>query len=108
MDVRAASPEPLQLKFTAVDGKLVDLNNLKGKVVLLDFWATWCRPCRAEVPDLVSTYQKYHDQGFEIVGVSLDKRQDTLMEFIGKNHMTWPEYFDGKGLGQRSEQPVRH
>ena len=51
-----------------------DILNFKGKVVLLDFWATWCGPCRKEVPNVVSTYQQFHDQGFEIVGVSLDRR----------------------------------
>src|SRR5471030_1254825 len=68
--------KPLDLKFTAVDGKKVDLADMRGKVVLIDFWATWCPPCRAEVPDVVATYKKYHDQGFEVVGISLDQDKD--------------------------------
>jgi thiol-disulfide isomerase/thioredoxin len=88
---------PLDLKYTAVDGTAVDLANLRGKVVLVDFWATWCPPCRGEVPNVVAAYKKYHDQGFEIVGVSLDKNKGALLAFTKKNGMVWPQYFDGKG-----------
>jgi len=89
--------QPLDLKYTAMDGTAVDLSKLRGKVVLVDFWATWCPPCRAEVPDVVATYQKYHDQGFEIVGVSLDQSKDAVLAFTKENGMVWPQYFDGKG-----------
>jgi len=89
--------KPLPLKFTAVDGKSVDLATMRGKVVLVDFWATWCPPCRGEVPNVVAAYKKYHDQGFEIVGVSLDKDKDRLLAFTKENGMVWPQYFDGKG-----------
>jgi len=88
---------PLVLKYTAIDGTAVDLANLRGKVVLVDFWATWCPDCRKEVPDVVSAYKKYHEQGFEIVGVSLDKHKDALFAFTKKHGMVWPQYFDGKG-----------
>jgi thiol-disulfide isomerase/thioredoxin len=89
--------KPLDLKFTAVDGRAVDLSALRGKVVLIDFWATWCGPCVGEVPNVVSTYQKYHDQGFEIVGISLDEDKDALQSFTASKGMTWPQYFDGQG-----------
>jgi thiol-disulfide isomerase/thioredoxin len=89
--------KPLDLKYTAVDGTEVDLSKLRGKVVLIDFWATWCPPCREEVPEVVAVYQKYHDKGFEIVGVSLDQSKDALLLFTKANGMIWPEYFDGKG-----------
>jgi thiol-disulfide isomerase/thioredoxin len=89
--------KPLDLKYTAVDGKSVDLAKLRGKVVLVDFWATWCPPCRGEVPNVVAAYQKYHAQGFEIVGVSLDQDKDALLAFTKDNGMVWPQYFDGKG-----------
>jgi thiol-disulfide isomerase/thioredoxin len=89
--------KPLDLAFTAVDGSKVDLATLRGKVVLIDFWATWCPPCRGEVPNVVAAYQKYHDQGFEVVGISLDQDKDKLLAFTKQNGMVWPQYFDGKG-----------
>ncbi len=70
---------------------------MRGKVILIDFWATWCPPCRAEVPDVVSTYKRLHDKGFEIVGISLDQEKDALVKYVAVNGMTWPQYFDGKG-----------
>jgi len=89
--------KPLDLKYTAVDGTSVDLSKMRGKVVLVDFWATWCPPCRGEVPNVVAAYQKYHDKGFEIVGVSLDQDKDALMSFTKDHGMVWPQYFDGLG-----------
>jgi thiol-disulfide isomerase/thioredoxin len=89
--------KPIDLKYTAVDGGQVDLSKLRGKVVLIDFWATWCPPCREMVPDIVAAYQKYHDKGFEIVGISLDQSKDALLLYTKANQMVWPEYFDGKG-----------
>jgi len=89
--------KPIDLKFTAVDGSPVDLTKLRGKVVLLDFWATWSEPCMREVPNVVATYQKYHPQGLEIVGISLDSNKATMLRVTQQNQMTWPQYFDGKG-----------
>jgi thiol-disulfide isomerase/thioredoxin len=93
--------KPMDLKFTDVDGKEVDLAKLRGKVVLLDFWATWCPPCREEVPNVVAAYKKYHDKGFEIVGVSLDQDKDKMLAYTKENGMTWPQYFDGEGWGNK-------
>jgi thiol-disulfide isomerase/thioredoxin len=84
---------------TSVDGKPLSVTALKGKVVLVDFWATWCPPCRAEIPNVVATYKKYHDQGFNIIGVSLDEDQAKLTAFTKAQDMAWPQYFDGKGWG---------
>jgi thiol-disulfide isomerase/thioredoxin len=90
--------KPVDLKFTAVDGSEVDLTKLRGKVVLLDFWATWCPPCVEEVPNVVAAYKKYHDQGFEVVGVSLDQDKDQLLNFTKAHGMVWPQAFDGKSF----------
>lgn len=80
-----------------LDGKPLDLAAYQGKIVLIDFWATWCGPCVAELPNVIAAYQKYHGQGFEIIGISLDKDREKLTSFLKENNMTWPQYFDGLG-----------
>jgi thiol-disulfide isomerase/thioredoxin len=89
--------KPLDLKFKAVDGSEVDIAKLKGKVVLVDFWATWCGPCMMEVPHVVEAYKKLHDKGFEIIGISLDQNKEAMLEVTKAKGMVWPQYFDGKG-----------
>ena len=100
-DVLKAAAEiktkPLEMKFTAVDGREVDLAKLQGKVVLIDFWATWCGPCVAELPNVIKAYKELHPKGFEIVGISLDSDKAELQAFVKDKGMEWPQYFDGKG-----------
>ncbi len=90
--------KPVDLNFTAVDGQAVDLAKMRGKVVLVDFWATWCAPCRAALPGVIAAYKKYHDKGFEVVGISLDHDKDSMVRFTKVNDMPWPQYLDSDGF----------
>ena len=67
------------------------MNESLGKVTLIDFWAAWCKPCRAENPNVVKIYEKYHDQGFNIIGVSLDRpnQKDKWTQAIAEDNLTW-------------------
>ncbi len=94
--LRPGAPFP-DFTETDLDGKPLSIAAYKGKVVLVDFWATWCGPCIAELPNVLKTFSKYHDKGLEIVGISLDSDKDKLTKFIADKKMTWPQYFDGQG-----------
>ncbi len=89
--------KPLDLKFKPLEGDEVDLEKLRGKVVLIQFWATWCGPCMSEMPHVQSTYAKLHDKGFEILGISLDDDEKELRAVLKKKKITWAQCFDGKG-----------
>ena len=81
-----------ELAFQNPEGKTVKLSDLKGKVVLIDFWASWCRPCRMENPNVVKAYNKYHEKGFEIYSVSLDKDKAAWMNAIKQDGLIWPNH----------------
>ncbi len=78
-----------------VAGKPLSIANYKGKVVLIDFWATWCGPCVAELPNVLKAYEKHHADGFEIIGISLDKDKAKLESFTKEKNMPWQQFFDG-------------
>jgi thiol-disulfide isomerase/thioredoxin len=93
---------PIHLDSPDIDGKTVTLDEYRGKVLLIDFWATWCAPCRREIPNLVRTYEAYHPRGFEILSISLDKYDKTpvedYMKTAGEKGMKWRHVYDGNGF----------
>lgn len=95
--------KPVELSFTdAISGEEVSMEKLKGKVVVLDFWATWCGPCIAELPNMREIYQEYKDKGVEFIGVSLDAPEDQgglekLRSFVKENDLPWLHYYQGNG-----------
>ena len=88
---------PMEIKGDLLDGKPFDQAALAGKVVLVDFWATWCGPCIAEIPNMRAEYDKYHSKGFEVIGISLDEDRAEVEKFVAENGIPWPILFAGKG-----------
>jgi peroxiredoxin len=86
-------PAP-EIEGKDVDGKTVRLSDLKGKVVLVDFWATWCMPCLAELPRVREAYAKYHEKGLEVLGVSNDSEVDALTKYVTENNLPWVQILD--------------
>ena len=78
-------------------GKPLSIASFKGKVLLIDFWATWCGPCVTELPNVLAAYEKHHKKGFEIIGISLDQDEAALKNFTKTKKMPWQQFFDGKG-----------
>ncbi|RVT46329.1 TlpA family protein disulfide reductase, partial [Rubrivivax albus] len=79
------------------DGKMISLSSFKGKYVLIDFWASWCVPCRAESPNLVKAYERFKNSNFEIIGVTLDEKKDKWLKAVKEDNYTWPQVGDMKG-----------
>ncbi len=89
--------------FTLPDqqGKPVSLSSFKGKITLVDFWASWCGPCRAENPNVVNAYERFHSKGFEILGVSLDTKRDAWLQAVTEDRLTWIQVSDLKGWSSK-------
>jgi len=85
---------PMEINGTLLNGKPFDQKTLAGKVVLVDFWATWCGPCVAEIPNVLEQYEKYHKDGFEVVGISLDQEREALEKFVTEQKLPWPILFE--------------
>ncbi|MEM7551543.1 MAG: TlpA disulfide reductase family protein [Bacteroidota bacterium] len=79
-----------EIELPNPEGDIVKLSSLRGKYVLIDFWAAWCKPCRVENPNVVRVYNEYKEDGFEILGVSLDRKRDDWLRAIEKDGLTWP------------------
>lgn len=92
------APAP-DFKLMTPDGKEVSLSSLKGKVVMIDFWASWCKPCRKENPNVVRIYNRFKDKGFEILGVSLDQNKEAWVGAIAQDKLTWQHVSDLAGWG---------
>lgn len=97
---------PIEIAGKTIDGKDFDIKDLKGKVVLVDFWATWCGPCIAEMPNVLDNYEKYHDKGFEVVGISLDDNPEALQAFIDENNIPWATLFEEDETKRGFENPI--
>ncbi len=93
-------PAP-EIKLPSPNGEEIALSSFKGKVVLIDFWASWCGPCRKEMPNVVKAYAKFKNKGFEIYGVSLDQDKDHWVEAIAKDGITWPQVSDLQKWGSQ-------
>ncbi len=98
--------QPVTIAGTTISGTNLTTADLKGKVILVDFWASWCVPCRAELPHILETYKKYHGQGLEVVGVSNDYGPDPLKTFLAKTGLPWPQLFDAKAADAHELSPL--
>lgn len=81
--------EPISITGLTLTGSPISLEKYKGKVVLIDFWATWCGPCRAEIPNILSNYQRYHSAGFEVIAISVDDDLNELLSFVKEENPPW-------------------
>jgi cytochrome c biogenesis protein CcmG, thiol:disulfide interchange protein DsbE len=93
-------PANLDLTLKDMNGAEVRLADYKGKVVILNFWATWCGPCQAEIPELIETYKKYKEQGVVVLGVSVDDTAETLRAYAAEKKMNYPVLLWHEGLDE--------
>jgi thiol-disulfide isomerase/thioredoxin len=92
-------PEAPPISLTDIEGKRLDLADYKGKVVLLDFWATWCEPCRFEIPGLMGMQNKYAKQGFSVIGISMDDDSGSVVQFYKEFKMNYPVAVGNERIG---------
>ncbi|MEO6568899.1 MAG: TlpA disulfide reductase family protein [Opitutaceae bacterium] len=90
---------PAEIAFTALDGRQVDVGAAKGKVTLVFCWATWCGPCKAEIPEIEALYRKWNAQGFEVVAINFDEDRRLVEKFVEERGLPWPQSFEGKSRG---------
>ena len=87
----------IPIEATTSGGKEITLETYRGKVILIDFWASWCSPCRQEMPNVKKVYKEFNGKGFEIIGVSLDESREKFQRYLKEQDIAWPQIFDGKG-----------